>query len=180
MLHGILIRAPPCWFDRFTPVGPRYAASTIMSITYGKVTPTAYGDPEVVAVTRVLDRLTRALLPGAYLVDTYPILKYVPGYLSELKKWHREEIALYQRQLDVVREQMVNKILTGLSPEADLDQRRGNARPCFAKFLIENQAQYGLRDEEVAHVAGAIFEAGADTVSVDHDRLMAWSIVKWI
>lgn len=80
-----------------------------MSITYGKITPTAYSDLEVVAVNRCLTRLGRTLRPGAYLVDTYPILKYVPGYLSELRKWHQEELALFQGQLDLVREQMVNR-----------------------------------------------------------------------
>ena len=78
-----------------------------MEITYGKVTPTLYSDPEVVAVNRCLKRFGRAVLPGAYLVDTYPILQYVPGYLTKLKKWHQEELALFEGQLDAVRKQMV-------------------------------------------------------------------------
>jgi len=81
-----------------------------MSITYGKTTPTAYSDPEVVAVNYCLSRFGEAIRPGAYLVDTYPILKYIPGYLTQLKKWHQEELALYQGQLNLVREQMVNWI----------------------------------------------------------------------
>ena len=78
-----------------------------MSITYGKTTPTAYSDPEVLAVNRCLSRLGQVMRPGAYLVDTYPILKYVPGYLTQLRKWHHEELALFQGQLNLVREQMV-------------------------------------------------------------------------
>jgi len=85
----------------------RFAASVIMEITYGKVTPTSYTDPEVLAVNRCLKRFGRAVLPGAYLVDTYPILQYVPGYLTKLRKWHQEELALFQGQLDTVRQQMV-------------------------------------------------------------------------
>lgn len=91
------------------PPDLRYAASVIMSITYGKTTPTAYSDPEVVAVNRCLKRFGQVIRPGAYLVDTYPILKYVPGYLTELRKWHQEELALFQEQLNLVREQMVNR-----------------------------------------------------------------------
>jgi hypothetical protein len=45
--------------------------------------------------------------PGAYLVDTYPILRFVPGYLSQLKTWHQEDLALFNGQLDAVRRQMV-------------------------------------------------------------------------
>lgn len=81
-----------------------------MSITYGKTTPTAYSDPEVVAVNRCLARFGQAIRPGAYLVDTFPILKYVPGYLTQLRKWHKEELELFQGQLNLVREQMVNQI----------------------------------------------------------------------
>lgn len=79
-----------------------------MSITYGKITPTAYSDPEVVAINRFLVRFGRVIRPGAYLVDTLPIMKYIPGYLTELRKWHQEELALFQGQLEIVREQMVS------------------------------------------------------------------------
>ncbi|KAI9461381.1 cytochrome P450 [Boletus coccyginus] len=127
----------------------RYAASVIMSITYGKTTPTAYSDPEVVAVNRCLARFGQAMRPGAYLVDTYPILKYVPGYLTQLKKWHEEELALFQGQLNLVREQM----------------ERGDAKPCFSKFLLENQREYGVADAEIAYVAGSMFGAGSDTTA---------------
>lgn len=81
-----------------------------MEITYGKVTPTSYTDPEVLAVNRCLKRFGRAMLPGAYLVDTFPILQYVPGYLTNLRKWHQEELALFQGQLDTVQQQMVTML----------------------------------------------------------------------
>ncbi|KAG1764164.1 cytochrome P450 [Suillus placidus] len=84
----------------------RYAASVVLSFTYGKTTPTSYTDPEVVAVNKSLARFGRAMKPGAYLVDTYPILRFVPGYLSQLKAWHQEELVLFNGQLDAVRRQM--------------------------------------------------------------------------
>ena len=108
-----IIRCMPggMWTAQHMPDRPesciRYAASVIMGITYGKVTPTAYSDPEVIAVNRCLKRFGHAVLPGAYLVDTYPILQYVPGYLAQLKKWHQEELALFEEQLNIVRKQMV-------------------------------------------------------------------------
>jgi hypothetical protein len=84
-----------------------YAASVVMTFTYGKTTPTSYTDPEVVAINKTISRFGRAMKPGAYLVDTYPILRFVPGYLSQLKVWHKEELALFNGQLDAVRRQMV-------------------------------------------------------------------------
>ncbi|KAH7884072.1 cytochrome P450 [Phlebopus sp. FC_14] len=127
----------------------RYAASVIMSIAYGKTTPTSYSDPEVVAVNRCLARFGQTIRPGTYLVDTYPILQYVPGYLNTLKKWHQEELDLFQEQLDAVRRQM----------------DEGKARDCFSKFLIEHQKEYELQDKELAYVAGSMFGAGSDTTA---------------
>jgi hypothetical protein len=82
-----------------------------MSITYGKITPTSYTGPAVVDMNRFSARLGQAVKPGAYLVDAYPILRFVPGYLSQLKAWNREEMVFYEEQLDVVRRQMVRDFL---------------------------------------------------------------------
>jgi hypothetical protein len=95
-----------------------YAASVVMSFTYGKTTPTSYTDPEIVTVNKCIGRFGRAIRPGAYLVDTYPILRFVPGYLNQLKVWHQEEHALFKGQLDAVRRQMVRDsiVLTNVFP----------------------------------------------------------------
>ena len=79
----------------------------ILAITYGKTTPTTYTDPEVVSINCCFARVMRAVRPGTYLVDSYPILKYVPYYLSTLREWHQEELTLFQGQVDVVRQQLV-------------------------------------------------------------------------
>ncbi|KAG2126118.1 cytochrome P450 [Suillus cothurnatus] len=125
----------------------RYAASVVMTFTYGKTTPTSYTDPEVVAVNKSVARFGRAMKPGAYLVDTYPILRFVPGYLSQLKVWHKEELTLFNGQLDAVRRQM----------------HEGIARPSFSKFILEHQKQYQLEDKELGYIAGGMFAAGSDT-----------------
>ncbi|KAG1849245.1 cytochrome P450 [Suillus subluteus] len=126
-----------------------YAASVVMSFTYGKTTPTSYTDPEIVAVHKSLARFGQAVKPGAYLVDTYPILRFVPGYLSQLKAWHQEELALFNGQLDVVRRQM----------------HEGTARPSFGRFILEHQKQYQLEDKELAYIAGGMFSAGSDSTA---------------
>ncbi|KAG1798579.1 cytochrome P450 [Suillus plorans] len=127
----------------------RYSASVVMSFTYGKTTPTSYTDPEVVAINKALARFGQAIQPGAYLVDAYPILRFFPGYLSQLKAWHKEELALYDRQLDAVRRQM----------------REGTTSPSFARFMLEHQKQYQLEDKDLAYIAGAMFAAGSDTTA---------------
>jgi len=121
-----------------------------MSITYGKTTPSAYTDPEIVAVNKNIARFGQVAKPGAYLVDAFPILRFVPGYLNQLKAWHKEELTLFDGQLGVVRKQM----------------REGTAVPSSAKFILENQRQYDLQDKELSFLLGGIFGAGADTVGL--------------
>lgn len=91
----------------------RYAAAVVMALAYGKV-PISYEDPEVQAVNRCLTRLGYAMRPGAWKVDIFPFLKYIPGYLNELKAGHREELALFKGQLQEVREKMVCHLLCQL------------------------------------------------------------------
>ena len=78
-----------------------------MTLTYGKTTPTSYTDPEVKQVNNCLFRLGAAVRPGTYLVDTFPILAYLPGYLSNLKRQHQEELALFREQVGTVKGKMV-------------------------------------------------------------------------
>ena len=43
-------------------------------MTYGKSTPTAYTDPEIIRVHKVVDHILLVVRPGAYLVDRVPLL----------------------------------------------------------------------------------------------------------
>ncbi|KAJ7627632.1 cytochrome P450 [Mycena polygramma] len=125
-----------------------YAASVILSLTYGKPSRTLSDDPIVREVNASQARLGAALVPGAYVVDAFPFLRYVPGYLSELRRQHQMELTLFMSQLDNVREQ--------LAASKDM-------RPCFAKMILERQEEYGLSDPEASYLAGSMFGAGAGT-----------------
>ncbi|KAJ3991791.1 cytochrome P450 [Lentinula boryana] len=125
----------------------RYAAAVVMALAYGKV-PHSFEDPEVQAVNRCLTRLGYAMRPGAWKVDVVPFLKYIPGYLNELKAGHKEELGLFKSQLQEVREKM----------------HRGEEVPAsFGKYLIQKQPMLGLSDDEIAYLAGSMFGAGSDT-----------------
>ncbi|ESK91686.1 cytochrome p450 [Moniliophthora roreri MCA 2997] len=125
-----------------------YAASVIMTLTYGKATPSTYTDPDVQQVNQCLARLGQVLRPGTYLVDTFPVLRYVPFYLSRLKRDHQVELNLFRSQLNGVR----NSVDAGKEVPAS-----------FAKYLLEHQKEYGLNDDETAYLAGSMFGAGSDT-----------------
>jgi len=127
----------------------RYAASVVMALAYGK-SPGKHDDPDVVAVNRCLNRLGVALRPGVWKVDVYPFLRYIPGYLDELKEGHKEELSLFKTHLTVVKGQM---------------ERNEPIPESFSKYLLERQSELGLSDDETAYLAGALFGAGSDTTA---------------
>ncbi|KAI0633734.1 cytochrome P450 [Trametes polyzona] len=127
----------------------RYAASVIMSITYGKTTPTSYSDPEVRQINVGAARVGDAVRPGAYLVDTYPFLKHIPLFSSKLRRFHREELALYRSQLQGVKTRVA----------------KNECPPCFVTSIMERQEEFNMSDDELAYLAGSMFGAGSDTTA---------------
>ncbi|KAI0308523.1 cytochrome P450, partial [Amylostereum chailletii] len=127
----------------------RYAASIILSITYGRPSPSFKSDPDVALIYQCLQNLGRALRPGAHLVDDFPWLKHIPFYGRALREQHAVELDLFQRQMQGVRN----------------DLAAGNARKSFGKYLIEAQNELALSDDEIAYLAGSMFGAGSDTTA---------------
>lgn len=122
-----------------------YAAGVVMSLAYGK-TVHSYEDAEVQSVNRCLTRLGFAMRPGAWKVDIFPFLRFLPGYLKPLREGHAEELSLFKSLLKEVRD----------SPAPP---------PSFGGYLLERQATLGLSDDETAYLAGSIFGAGSDTTA---------------
>ncbi|KAG6828377.1 hypothetical protein H0H92_008173 [Tricholoma furcatifolium] len=127
----------------------RYSASVVMALAYNRPAG-KHDDPEVQAVIRCLVRLGENVRPGLWAVDNYPILRYVPGYLDELKAGHKEELGLFKKHLAGVKAQM------------DAGEAIGES---FAKYLLERQETLQLSDDETAYLAGALFGAGSDTTA---------------
>ncbi|KAK0442523.1 cytochrome P450, partial [Desarmillaria tabescens] len=123
-----------------------YAASVIFTLTYGKTTPTTLDDPDLQDMVRDSRRFRMVILPGAYLVDTIPILRWVPGYLAELKRWHQDSLVLIRRCL--------GRIQTRMDAEEDVPA-------CFRKDLLNNKK---MTFDQAAYFAGAMFGAGSNTV----------------
>ncbi|KAH9842975.1 cytochrome P450 [Rhodofomes roseus] len=127
----------------------RYAASIVITLTYGKTTPTSYSDPEVQNINRVARHFGAALRPGAHFVDTYPFLKYIPGYLKHLYRYHEEELVFFH--------EMIAGVKAKLS--------RGEASESFVAYLLKEQQNLRVSDNELAYLAGAMFAAGSDTTA---------------
>ncbi|EIW85926.1 cytochrome P450 [Coniophora puteana RWD-64-598 SS2] len=142
----------------------RYAASVILKITYGATARVRRTDPEIVTIHKMLGRFQMLMRPGSLLIERYPFLKHLPGFLykwnTEIEEWRREEKALFEKQIERV--------------ERDIDE--GSAGPSFARYLLEREATVGEGDEsgqgntlskiEKTYLAGSLFGAGSDTTAV--------------
>ncbi|KAG7439125.1 cytochrome P450, partial [Guyanagaster necrorhizus] len=130
-----------------------YAASFILSLVYGRTASAAVNDPEILAIRRSLKRIGTAVRPGAYMVDEYPFLRYLPFYRPELRLWHAEELSLYRNQVAGVKDNMVRALCTD------------TVQPCFSKYLLENKTKLRLNDDELVYIAGTMFGAGSATTA---------------
>ncbi|KAG2134587.1 cytochrome P450 [Suillus bovinus] len=128
----------------------RFATSVILRVVYGRTTPTSLNDPYLLQLQKMITRVQGAMVPGAYLVDKYIILKYIPGYGRTLKEWGREEYDMLLNQLNQVKSQMDNHV----------------APHSVAKDFLLHMEQNQLSETEIAYLSGALVGAGSDTTSV--------------
>ncbi|KAH8178530.1 cytochrome p450 domain-containing protein [Sarocladium implicatum] len=147
VLLNDLLRAP----EQFRMHLERYAASVIVTITYGRRVDDVRTDIVVQRNAEAMERLTSVNIPGKFAVERYPLLKHVPASLAPWKaavlKQRDQDIRLYTQLMDEVRE----KVSRGASPN------------CFAKYLLEEQHNLGMTDLELAYTAGSPFGAGVET-----------------
>ncbi|OHW92159.1 o-methylsterigmatocystin oxidoreductase [Colletotrichum incanum] len=149
----------------------RYAASVIVTVTYGRRVEDVSTDIVVQRNAESMSRLTSVKyvicqsrtrnlakkkpffgsIPGKFAVERYPVLKYVPSFLApwkaEVLKQRQKDIQLYTELMDEVRD----KVTKGVAPA------------CFAKHLLQEQASLGMTDLEIAYTAGSPFGAGVET-----------------
>ena len=100
-----LIKAPSKYEDIFE----RYAGAVIMRLAYDKTIETR-DEPYVKRALKVVHTVERVASPGSYLVDTLPILMYLPKWLAPFKReaemLHQEELLLFRELLGEVEGKM--------------------------------------------------------------------------
>lgn len=141
-----LIRDPSryeLWFER-------YSGGLVFRIVYGKTVVTGE-EAHVRKALHVVHSVERIASPGAYLVDTIPILQYLPEWMAPFKKegrqLHEAELKFFRTLINDVRAEREAKV----------------AVPSFANTWLEEQDAYGLTDDEATYVIGTLFEAGTGT-----------------
>lgn len=139
---------PHSWDDHLR----RSAASTVASAVYGRRPIQSKDDPIIKRINDLMHRLVRAALPGAYLVEIFPSMRYLPTWMAKWKadglKWHEQDTLMFEGLMDEVRQRWHN----------------GQAPPCFATHLLHNK-EHVLSTKETAWLSGTMFGAGAETTA---------------
>ncbi|KAG0692194.1 cytochrome P450 [Suillus ampliporus] len=128
-----------------------YSVTTTMKVAYGKATPTAATDPEVIEVIQLVKKIAETFRPGAYMVEWIPWLKYLPWYGRDLRQGFETGKRIYTGHMNRVKEQMQSNVDIG---------------PSFVKHVLESSDRYGLTETELAFLAGTFFGSGSTTNSV--------------
>lgn len=134
----------------------RFAISVVTCVAYGHRV-TDLNDKMVLANQEADEVYTKYQLPGRYIVESWPILLYVPRMLQ----WFRREPER-QRAIDSDRYML-------LMNNVKAQMQRGTAPPSVAKLAIEKQSDFGLNDLETAYALSSPWMAGVGTTSATID-----------
>ncbi|KAK0205295.1 cytochrome P450 [Desarmillaria ectypa] len=159
LLAADLLAEPDRWVSHVR----RTAASTIMSIVYDRP-PTSEQDPSIKRINDFATRLTRAAMPGAHLVESFPWMQRIP---SKYAKWKREAEGWYAKD-SFMFESLFKSVKDRLA--------KGDERPSFAATLVQDARRHGLTERESSWLAGAMYTAGAESSSA----AMSWWMLAMI
>ncbi|KAK7453121.1 hypothetical protein CaCOL14_005034 [Colletotrichum acutatum] len=120
----------------------RFSVGLGMRIIYGLRAETGH-DREVRMLLDIVHELERVGSPGAYLVDIFPSLKYLPEWMAPWKKYLR---ARRRRDEDFFQEL--------------IDRSKS---PSWARTWLETQDQWGLTRREANWMLGSVFQAAGTT-----------------
>ncbi|KLO17437.1 cytochrome P450 [Schizopora paradoxa] len=145
LLRSILEKPREMWMNT-----KEYAASIVYMLSYGK--DLKDGGEDLKTILDIVDGFVRDCMPGAHLVDTFPILDVLPDILSPWRKEasdkHMFEMRLYQRLLLEAK---------------DKTYTATNDGDCFASRVWADKDKHQLDLVSMSYLVGSAVEAGTDT-----------------
>ncbi|KAF9221266.1 cytochrome P450 [Gyrodon lividus] len=136
----------------------RFSGSVTLRVIYGKTTPTYLtSDPYLLHLKRMVPVVQGALLPGAYKVDQFPFLRYVPGYGRQLKKWGKEEDEMLMGYMNRYKSQMTAE---------------SGAHSVAKDIVLRTVDEGNFTEPETAYFLGSLVGAAFDTTQVAISTIM--------
>ncbi|KAF9457689.1 cytochrome P450 [Collybia nuda] len=131
------------------------AGETIMSIAYG-IDVKPKDDPYIATAEQGVHPLVAAAVPGAFLVDVIPALKYVPewipfaGFQRKAKEWKKLALRMINVPFEAAKKNIAN----------------GDTTPSFTAYSLENMDEtkdMAYQEYVIKSTAGTMYAAGSDT-----------------
>ncbi|KAJ7445544.1 cytochrome P450 [Mycena galericulata] len=137
-------------------IGPhlrKLTGAIILRITYG-IEVQEQEDPFVTLIEKANDNFNVATVPGAFLVDVFPVLLQIPEFLAPFKRtarvWARATRQMVEEPYLFVRRQMTV----------------GTAPISFVSSLLENEEKMSEEEvRDVKYTASSLYGGGADTTA---------------
>ncbi|KAF5336245.1 hypothetical protein D9758_014353 [Tetrapyrgos nigripes] len=147
LAHGLLANS-----DKWVSQLERTTSSVMLSMVYDLPPILSLDTPAVVFMNTFIECIARVGVPGAYLVDSLPMLENLPRWLSKWKRDAEQEFKKFTLKFEVMFTAIKDKVATG-----------HEQRPSFCVSLSENQSRNRLSDRECAWLAGTLYGAGQET-----------------
>ncbi|KAJ6626053.1 cytochrome P450 [Mycena sp. CBHHK59/15] len=131
------------------------AAKIVMSVAYGiNIHPS--DDPYVTLADQAVHGLMTALVPGRFLVDAFPILKYVPAWFpgATFKRKAQEWSKLAHRMLEEPYAEAKHKIEMGTAPHSFVRE---------ALCSLEQSENMEYLEQAIQATARSMYTAGSGT-----------------
>lgn len=124
-----LLKEPNHWDDhlrRYAPyftfsivdhelISIRSIASTMFNVVYAGKPLATKDDPTVRKINDLMHRVVQAALPGRFLVEIIPWMRYLPDWMAKWKKegkeWFQKDSTMFKTFLGDVRTQVVSRSL---------------------------------------------------------------------
>ncbi|GJJ11033.1 hypothetical protein Clacol_005264 [Clathrus columnatus] len=132
--------------------------ASILEVTYG-IQAASEKDPFLILSETTIQQVIEAGLPGTYLVDIFPVLKYIPSWFPgakfkiELDQLGKQVLEMLNRPIEIARNSL----------------KKGDAIPSTASVLIEQFENDPSRPDDyediIKHVTGVAYLAAVDTTN---------------
>ncbi|KAF8989705.1 cytochrome P450 [Cyathus striatus] len=144
-----LLEIPKSWVEH----SRRFAGGIVLMLAYG-YKPRSRGDGLVKIVNEAMDQFSETTAAGAFLVDVFPSLRYVPSWLPgagwkrKASKYRSTLQEMLHRPYSWTKQQMA----AGTLPKS-----------CFVSQAHENQTYTPNEEYVIQWAAAGIYSGGADT-----------------
>ncbi|EFQ26989.1 cytochrome P450 [Colletotrichum graminicola M1.001] len=166
----------------------RYAASAIVTVTYGRRVEDVSTDIVVQRNAESMGRLTAVNIPGKFAVERYPVLKYVPSFLApwkaEVLEQRQKDVQLYTELMDEVRAKVAQAWRRLALRGTSYRSRQVSSAGSLASFLLAC-AKFGPQfipkaQEELDRVVGSgRLPDFTDLARLEDVEAIASEILRW-